>query len=324
MDNNLLAPIVLFVYNRPWHTEKTLNALMNNEFADESILYVFCDGPKYNATDEQILKIKEVRDVVKRDKWCKEVHIVESEKNNGLANSIISGVTNVIEKYGHVIVLEDDLITSRFFLRYMNESLSFYKKYPSVFSISADRPPIQKMQIPADYNFDVFASLRNYSYGWGTWVDKWNLVGWDVDSYGKLQSQLSMKNAFNRGGDDLANMLEMQQKKMIDSWSIRFTYAHFSNHAVSIMPCNSFIEHIGMDGSGTHCVVTNIKSQFREVDYNSQFRFLDIIYEDKDVINAFYNAHCATKRPLWKKIFNRISRMLGGKNVFVIKKKIYV
>ncbi|MDD3320926.1 MAG: glycosyl transferase [Paludibacter sp.] len=320
-----LAPIILFVYNRPLHTEKTLNALKNNNLASESVLYIYCDGPKKEATAETVQLINEVRSVIKRDKWCKEVYVIERHENKGLANSVIMGVSEVIQKHEKVIVLEDDLITSPFFLNYMNESLDFYMNYNSVFSVSADRPPINKLQIPANYTYDVFASIRNYSYGWGTWINRWEKVDWEMKLLPALLENNAMKNAFNRGGDDLSVMLQMQQNKQIDSWSIRFTFAHFIQHSVSIMPCKSYVQNIGMDGSGMHCKATNIipsNTNF-EIPDSRSFKFLDCIYEDDRIINEFYSFYTTKKRPLWQKIINRISRMLGGKNVFVIKKKIY-
>jgi len=115
-----LAPIVLFCYNRPWHVEQTLEALSKNELADQSILYIYCDGPKPDATEEQIAKIAEVRQVIRKKQWCKEIHIIENDKNKGLGTSIIDGVSEIIKIYKKVIVLEDDLLTSPFFLDYMN------------------------------------------------------------------------------------------------------------------------------------------------------------------------------------------------------------
>ena len=127
-----LAPIILFVYNRPWHTEQTLRALMANELAVESELYIYADGPKPNATDEQLQKIREVRQLIRQEQWCGKVHVVESEKNKGLANSVINGVSEIVNKYGRIIVLEDDLKTSPTFLTYMNQALEYYESFHSV------------------------------------------------------------------------------------------------------------------------------------------------------------------------------------------------
>ena len=111
-----LAPIVLFVYNRPQHTLKTLEALMQNELAEMSELFIFCDGPKADATKQDQERINEVRELVKKKNWCKKVIIRESQVNKGLADSIVAGVTEIVNRYGKIIVLEDDIVTSKGFL----------------------------------------------------------------------------------------------------------------------------------------------------------------------------------------------------------------
>mgnify|MGYP000394750947 CR=1 FL=1 len=131
-----LAPIVLFVYNRPQHTLKTLEALMQNELAEMSELFIFCDGPKADATKQDRQRINKVRDLVKKKNWCKKVTIRESQVNKGLADSIVAGVTEILNTYGKIIVLEDDIVTSKGFLRYMNEALDLYENEPKVMQIS--------------------------------------------------------------------------------------------------------------------------------------------------------------------------------------------
>lgn len=317
-----LAPIILFTYNRPWHTKQTLEALLKNDLASDSVLYIYSDGPKLNASADQINKINEVREIIHAVVGFKDVIIVESDVNKGLANSIISGVTEVMNIHEKVIVLEDDLITSPYFLKYMNISLRFYEDFPSVFSISADRPPQNKMRIPDNYEFDVFVSLRPYSTGWATWNAKWKNIDWSLKHFDKLSENANIKNALNRGGNDLFDLYKKQYNSEIDSWAIRFCFHHFANHSISILPVNSFVYNIGFDGSGTHSPKQYRDESFHFSDLHN-FNFLDILYEDKWIINAFYSSFYPKKRPIWEKIINRISRILGGENVFVIKKKIY-
>lgn len=319
-----LAPIILFCYNRPWHVEQTLIALSKNELANQSVLYIYCDGPKENATEEQINNIKKTREVVKKEKWCKEVHIIEAEKNKGLADSIIGGVTDVVNKYGSCIVLEDDLVSSPYFLKFMNNSLNFYKDYPSVFSVSANRPPLSKMQIPDDYQFDVFVCLRSYSTGWATWKDRWDRIDWSMDLFDKYKTNKSITEALSRLGDDFAPMMQMQEDGKIDSWAVRFGFMHFVHHAVAILPCNSYVTNIGFDGTGTH---SGTVQSLYENDLSLCAvtpRMLDVIYEDKRIINAFYNVYTYTKRPLWKKIINRVRKLFGCKSSYLVKKRIYL
>ena len=135
MDN--LAPVILFVYNRPQLTLKTLLALKNNIWANCSELFIYADGPKEGISIEDYDNIKKVREIIRKEKWCKNVTIIECEVNKGLASSIINGVTSVINKFDKAIVLEDDILTSPFFLRYMNEALSLYENDQKVLSIGS-------------------------------------------------------------------------------------------------------------------------------------------------------------------------------------------
>lgn len=317
-----LSPIVLFVYNRPIHTEHTLNALMHSDLADESILYIYADGAKKNATEEQLLNIQEVRRIIHSKQWCKHVNIIESDINKGLANSIKTGVTEIVNKFDKVIVLEDDLITSKAFLSYMNKALDYYAERKSVFSISAYNLPKKSMPIPDDYEFDVYVNLRNSSWGWATWADRWTQIDWGSSTYNTILKSNEMQKSFNRGGDDLFDMLIEQQNKTLNVWAILFTLSHFNNHAVSIVPTISYVDNLGLDGSGENCSISE-SLRNESLNLNSNPKFLPVIYQDKRFINAFYNAYCATKRPLWQKLINRISRLVGCKNIFVIKKKIY-
>ena len=162
-----LAPIVLFVYNRPQHTLKTLEALMQNELAEMSELFIFCDGPKADATKQDQVRINEVRELVKKKNWCKKVIIRESHANKGLADSIVAGVTEIVNRYGKIIVLEDDIVTSKGFLKYMNEALNLYEDEPKVMQISG-------FMVPSKVELDETGFFRcPASWGWGTWSLSW-------------------------------------------------------------------------------------------------------------------------------------------------------
>ncbi len=316
-------PIVLFCYNRPEHTLKVLQALQVNELADQSTLYIYVDGPKENSTVDNIQKIEEVRKIVVKEKWCKEVIFHISNKNIGCRNSIINGISEVLNHHEAVIILEDDIVTSPEFLNYMNLCLNYYINFKSVFSISALNLPENKISIPKDYNYDVYVSLRQLNSGWGTWRDRWSLIDWNLDNVKKLFKDKIISKSYARGGDDLIPMLWDEIEGRSDAWDVQFTLNQFKYHAVSIIPRFSYVDNIGGDGSGTHHLDNNTNLRF---DLNKSLknpRLLDVIYEDSRIINAFYNAFCSKKRPIWKKIINRLSRMMGGKNVFVIKKKIY-
>ncbi|MBT8375880.1 MAG: glycosyltransferase, partial [Bacteroidia bacterium] len=157
-----LAPITLFTYNRPDHTQKTLDALSKNPEASQSTLYVFCDGPKANASEEERETINKVVKIVKKEQRFKDVIISVQEQNQGLAKSIVTGVTEIVNEHNSVIVLEDDIITSSGFLKYMNNALRIYANDTEVMHISGYMYPL-KEELPETFFLKV-----PLCWGWAT------------------------------------------------------------------------------------------------------------------------------------------------------------
>lgn len=247
-----LAPIVLFTFNRLEHTKKTIEALQKNIIANDSELYIFSDGPRN--MDEEV-KVNELREFLKGIDGFKKVHIIESRKNKGLANSVIEGVTDIINKYDKVIVLEDDLVTSKYFLNYMNESLDIFRQRNDIWSISGYGPNIN---IPSKYKSEVYLTKRGSSWGWATWKDRWDLIDWKVSDYILFKKDKESIRKFNSAGKDLAPMLADQMHGRIDSWAIRWVYSQFKNDKYTVYPIKSLVRNIGNDLSGTHTTATKL------------------------------------------------------------------
>lgn len=279
-DNSRLSPIILFAYNRPGHTEQTVVALKKNELASESDLFIFSDGPKIE-NDENV---KKVREYIKTINGFKSVTIIEREKNFGLANSIISGVNEIIDKFGKVIVLEDDLVTSKYFLKFMNGALDFFKDRNDVFSISGYSYPAKIMRIPENYKHEIYLSYRFGSWGWATCADRWDKVDWSVTDFEEFKHNKKLQKEFNRGGRDLSGMLISQMHGDIDSWAIRFDYAHFKNNSFSVRPVKTLVANIGMDGSGVHCEQKKDPCKDKVADMFPKIEMIELNY---GVTNAF-------------------------------------
>ncbi len=245
-ENITLAPVVLFVYNRPEHTKKTVMSLLKNEQAFQSDLYVFSDGARAK-TDEENVRL--TREYIKTIKGFNQVFITERDTNIGLANSVIAGVSEIINRFERAIVVEDDLEVSRNFLRFMNHCLEFYENNKKVFSISGYCAPIE---IPDHYKQDVFSFRRINSWGWATWSNRWNEVDWQVGDFDNFIYNKKLVNDYNKGGEDCAVVLLWQQQNKIDSWAIRFNYACFRQGGINIYPVLSKVKNIGADGSGQH------------------------------------------------------------------------
>ena len=273
-----LAPIILFVYNRPEHTKKTVDALKLNHFASESSLFIFSDGNK-NKNDKK--SVDDVRDYISTVSGFKEINITISEKNIGLANSVISGVTEVIEKYGKAIVLEDDIVTSPFFLKFMNEALDFYADDKRIYSISGYNFPIK---IPKSYQHKIYISSRPSSWGWSTWKDRWDIVDWNLNDSKFLKNKKFINNLLDKAGKDLAPMLFKSLTGRISSWAVRFAYAQIKNEAYCVFPIKSLINNIGADSTGTNF---NRSSNKYDIEFESefnQFEFTDDLTINQEII----------------------------------------
>ncbi len=157
-----LAPIVLFVYNRFEHTKKTIEALQNNLLAKESDLYIFSDGAKNETNKSQVDK---VRSYIHQISGFKTINIYESEHNKGLTNSVIAGVSQVMDLHGKAIVVEDDIVTSKYFLTFMNDGLNIYENDDKVALISGYCPPMGKIK-------ENFFLEQGSSWGWVHGRDK--------------------------------------------------------------------------------------------------------------------------------------------------------
>ncbi|MFC5409422.1 sugar transferase [Larkinella bovis] len=242
----LLAPIVLFCYNRVDHLRETIKHLANNTLAKQSTLYIYADGPKPNADDAG--RVQKVRAYLPTITGFADVQIREAPANQGLANSVIRGVSEVIAQHGRVIVMEDDIICTTDFLDFQNEALNVYEHHPLVFSISGYLYPFT---IPTHYSSEVLLLPRASSLGWSTWKNRWELADWSVPDYADFIRNPAARRAFSAGGSDLIPMFEKQQKGLISSWAIRWTYTHFKQQRYCLFPIKSKVEHIGYD-AGTN------------------------------------------------------------------------
>ncbi|WP_290921310.1 glycosyltransferase [Halodesulfovibrio sp.] len=298
------APVALFTYNRPDHTRRTVEALQQNPFASQSDLFVFCDGAK-SSNDAAVIA---VREYVNSITGFNSLTVIERETNIGLAKSIIEGVTDVVSKFGAVIVLEDDLITSPYFLSYMNICLQYYERFEDVFSVSGWAPPTL-LQVRSEYSVAFFP--RTCSWGWATWQDQWHSVDWSVADYEQFKYSRSMQKEFNNGGPDLTKMLHAQMNGDVDSWAIRFCYSQFRQQKLSVYPIHSYVENIGCDGSGVHCNI-HITQQLA-VKNEEDLCLPNIVYEDEDIIKLFVNFY--SPPPFFIRCINKLSRALIGKNI---------
>lgn len=276
-----LAPIALFVYNRPEHTLKTLKSLKNNTLADMSILYIYLDKNKNSKDKQAVLKVKEI---INEENWCRTVKIVEREENFGLYKNIVNGINDIVNSHNKVIVLEDDLLTSPTFLEYMNMGLNLYEKKRQVFAINGYMFPIQLENTAL--RKAGFLPLTS-TWGWATWLDRWQLFEYDLCNKKHIENNKELKQRFNFGGYDYYKMLENK-----NSWGIKWYYTMFEYNGLCLFPYKSLIDNIGHDGSGVHCKNDDKREQIIINDtLINEFPNNEMIdFELFDHVNKYYKA----------------------------------
>jgi len=278
LDN--FAPIVLFVYNRPEHTKRTVESLRYNTLAGKTNLFIYSDGAK---SEKDKKNVEEVRNYIRTIKGFNKIEIIERVKNFGLANSVISGVNEIIQSFGKVVVLEDDMICSPYFLKFMNELLNIFYIDQRIFSVTGYTFPIK---IPEFYKRPLYLSPRSSSWGWGTWKNRWEKADWDLKDFQSFIDDKSRVESFNKGGEDLTRMLKNSISGKVDSWSVKWTYTHFMNNAFCVYPTKSRIINIGADSSGVHTGRTN-KFNVDLENHDIEIANVENLQPDEEILKNF-------------------------------------
>lgn len=308
-----LAPIVLFVYNRPWHTQQTIEALRQNELAKDSVLFVFADGAKSNASDEQLESIRKTREVVRSISGFKDVHIVESKVNKGLANSIIHGVSKIVDEYGKVIVLEDDIVTSKHFLEYMNSALFVYQDESQVMHVSGYMYPLKKNNLP-----DTFFYPATSCWGWATWKRAWACFNPDAKY---LYDQIMKRDLLGVLNINSIHGFEQQLKDNIEgrlyTWFIKWNASVILEGGYSLYPKYSLVQNVGFDGSGEHCgsskvfsvPVNNVRIKVKKkaIEFNQ-----DVIRALKEFDSKSYSGAFCFRKSVRRFVKKLLPRSLWG------------
>ena len=292
------APIVLFVFNRPDHTRMTLEALADNPEFLESHLFIYCDGAR---NDAETVQVEETRQLV-RDWPHPNKTVIERDRNLGLANSVISGVTQQCEKYGRVIVLEDDLVTSSSFLRYMNNALDMYENDDRVISIHGYSYPIEGLP-------ETFFLKATGCWGWATWKRGWDLFEPDGT---QLLADLKKKKKIDKfnfyGSFNYSKMLKDQISGANDSWAVRWYASAFLQDKLTLHPGRTLVFNIGFDGDGTHC---GTHSRYDSCISNEKVRVgVEEVKENARVFSDWQVFFNETKPSFVSRVLNKIMRVI--------------
>jgi len=299
----MLAPVALFVYNRPEHTRRTVEALQANVLAPESDLFVYSDAPN---AEPAVAKVKQVREYINSITGFKSVKVIEKSINCGVDRSIIAGVSELCNAYGSVIVLEDDLVTSPWFLRFMNEALLHYRNEEQVMQITGSMFPIGS----SDDGKSGFLGFIS-SWGWATWKRAWDQFDPSADAYITLKEDAHRRNAFDLDGAyAFYEMLEQFVQGKLDAWDIRWYLSVFACEGLALFPTKSLVTNIGFDGSGVHCPASDFAGSDLAGSPVVTFPAVELDTELFDRVKTYLrNQRHANKSSLISRARNKLQRL---------------
>lgn len=299
------APVVLTVFNRPEHTKKTIDSLAKNKLASKTDLYIFADGSR---GDKDVAGVKEVREVISSVSGFKSVTVDMAQSNRGLKESVIRAVSQVIDKHGRAIVLEDDLLTTPNYLGVMNQMLDFYDKDKRIGGVSGYMHSTRIMKFPKSFKSDVFFNVRPCSYGWGMWKDRWEAIDWSDKRMEEMsQDPVAMKK-IKDSGQDLVNMVKALLNNEIDSWAVRWSTHTIINNLTSVQPRISYVDNVGFDSSGTH--TRNDSYYYLQTETNNKYP-LELEEFSGEVNNELTNKYSAHANLSWVYVKRKLKTKLG-------------
>ncbi|WP_198314779.1 MULTISPECIES: glycosyltransferase family 2 protein [unclassified Acidovorax] len=300
------APIVLFVFARPDHTRRTLDALVANKLAGESDLIIYADGAR-NVGEQD--RVNLVRAIVNSLSGFKSVTVVEREINYGLARNIIEGVSDVCSRYGRAIVLEDDIVTSPQFLTFMNAALDRYADDSRVWHISGWNYPINTEGLG-----DVFLWRLMNCWGWATWADRWVQYKKEPARLVREWSSEDIHRFNLDGGQNFWEQVTRNNDGALNTWAIFWYATIFENNGFCVNPSLSYVNNIGLDGSGENCGGSNTGILLPINNVECNVFGCDIVESDIAVqrIQKYYKDQ---KKTLFVRVINKIARSTLGRNV---------
>lgn len=279
-----MSPICLFVYKRYETTKLMLESLLACPECKDSELYVFMDEAR---NDDEAKAVERVRRLFDNLQGFKKVNLFPARMNKGMANSVIDGVTKVLQEHDDIIVLEDDLVVSPDFLQFMNAALKTYKDRSDIWSISGYTPRLQELE--GDGRNGVFVVPRAQCWGWATWSDRWETVDWEVSDFSRLAQSKELRKEFDKGGNDLFRTLEMERRERIESWAVRWAYAAAKQSRWTVNPMQSKVQNIGLKSSESH---VGWHDERHNVELHGNATVIDPdVRADETLVNAFKKHH---------------------------------
>lgn len=243
-----LSPICICPYGRLRHLQRTVEALKRNPEAAQSDLYLFSDAPREG--DEE--RVAAVRRYLRTIRGFRSIEIIERSTNNRVGNWV-DGEMSLLERFGRVISLEDDLVVAPGFLGFVNAGLEKYANDPRIFAICGYTPSMRLEWVTRQ---DACLAPRYSGWGYGYWKRSLEKVPRRIGDFEAIASDPEFGRRLHKLGDDFLPMLERELAHTLDAGDVRMNYVMARDDLRVVIPTISLVENIGFDDSGTHCPTT--------------------------------------------------------------------
>lgn len=242
--------LAFFVYRRPEHTRKVIESIRRNHFEK---IYIFQDGLKQ---EKDRAEWEEVSALIKGIDFAEtELHI--SERNQGLANSIIAGMNYVFERHEEAIALEDDVVLADGYRSLMEAMFDVYRNNKRVMGVCGGG---SGAVIPKTYVHDVYFSYRMSSIAFGTWRDRW--IGYERDPrvLTEIYRDEEKRKMLECAGNDLEKMVFLSMTGKIDTWATYWNLHQVNNRGYHVVPVKGYAIDIGRTGGGTNSTESSVRN----------------------------------------------------------------
>lgn len=315
----MYAPVVLFTYKRPVHTKMVLDALSNCDLIQETDVIIYADGMKQTATQKDKEEINQTRQILldyKENHNFKSLELHLSDENKGIAYSVKKGAVKELDKYGKIIIMEDDIVPQKGFVKYMNEALDKYENEDKVWGISAYAFPLKNEKLVQE---EIFFLPVNCSWGWATWKSRWDKVDLNVTSiFERFERNKVERENYNFGNYYYYEILEVLRDKKSDVWDALFQASMFLDNGVFLYPKRSLAKNIGFDATGTHCNEEDAFFNTTQTDYvNLNTIPVTADNEGRRQVEKAFTAQFGSPT-----LFKRIKNKLDPKSPYFITKRV--
>lgn len=273
------APVLVSVYDRKKHLENCINSLKNNYYAKDTILYIVSDNA---STEESKKLVTDIRNYIKTISGFKEVRYLFNKTNLGSCKSLGNARKKIFNEHDTFIFLEDDIIVSKYFLKYLNEGLEKYKNDRRIFAICAYTP--SNLKIPSNYNKDIYIWASFSPWGFAIWKNRWHELDMKLSEYENFIKDKKRVRKFKRIAPHVINILKADREGKITAMDARIAFNMFLNNNYSIFPVKNLVKNTGFDGTGQHCG-TDDKFLNEEI-YQEGIKFPQEIEIDKRIFKA--------------------------------------